>query len=156
ILELPFALERLLRNVGVGAERGVREGDERSANSAVDDVVPELIAEGKLVHGVARKNRVHGEVGNLKMVAGEVAVGEVAGAVGLIVQAVIDLGAVAEIGRVAAVDVPVEAAVVAPLIEGARNDGSGLRSETPVFREGKLGEGLGRFLETLAFAFAFE
>src|SRR5262249_50084178 len=46
ILELPFALERLLRNVGVGAERRVRENDERSADAAVDDVVPELVAEG--------------------------------------------------------------------------------------------------------------
>ena len=42
VLELPFALERLLRNVGVGAERSAREDDQRSADVAGNQVVPIL------------------------------------------------------------------------------------------------------------------
>ena len=42
VLELPFALERLLRNVGVGAERSARKSHQRSADVARDQVVPVL------------------------------------------------------------------------------------------------------------------
>ena len=60
VLELPLALERLLGNVGVGAEAraagaavvasAAREGDQRYANLAVDDVVPILEAEGEAIY----------------------------------------------------------------------------------------------------------
>ncbi len=59
-----------------------------------------------------------------------VAIGKIALAVRLIVEAVIGLRVVADVGRVLAVDEPVHTTVVAILVERAGNYSSGLRRES--------------------------
>ncbi len=88
---------------------------------ARNQVVPVLESGGESVDRCGRELRIKREVGNLQMVRREVACCEVLCAVSLIVQAVIGLRAVADVGVVPVVDSPVEAAVVAPLVEGTRN-----------------------------------
>src|SRR6185312_13378822 len=91
VLELPLALERLLGNVGVGSERSVRKYDQRLADVAGDQVIPILEAERRLIDQRWRQKRIQGQIGQLQMVDSEVAVGQIAGAVRLIVQAVVSL-----------------------------------------------------------------
>ena len=120
--KLPLALERLLRNICVGAKLSrIRENNERSADLAGDQVVPILKSECKLVDDSIGELRIHRQVSDLKMVGSEVAVGKISSPVGLIVEAVIGLRAVAEIGRVPVVDGPVHATGITPLVEWPRN-----------------------------------
>ncbi len=73
VLELPLALDGLLRNVGVGAELRAGKGDERGPRLTVNQVVPILPPDSELVEQPRRERRVQGEVGNLQVVLGEVA-----------------------------------------------------------------------------------
>ena len=50
--ELPLSLERLLRNVGIGAEGCVRKSHQRRADVAGDHIIPILVARRELVDGV--------------------------------------------------------------------------------------------------------
>ena len=83
VLELPLALERLLRNVGVGAKRFRRciERHQRRTDLAGDQVVPVLPSDRRHVHRCIVEDRVQRQVRNLQMVHGEVAVVQIAGAV---------------------------------------------------------------------------
>ncbi len=105
------------------------ESNQRSADVAVDQVVPILEAKGKLVDSVVREDAIHGEVCQLKVIDGEVSVGQIAGAVGLIVQAVVGLRGIADVGGVPVVDRPVHAAVVAPFVKGTRDGNGRLRGK---------------------------
>src|SRR5215469_10009547 len=88
------------------------------------------------------------------MVRGEVAFGQVHGAIGLIVQAVIGLRTVAEVRAVSVIDGPVEATVVAPLVKGTRNGFRRLGSEPGSLRSDKLRIGRALFRQLLALALA--
>src|SRR6266446_9434308 len=90
------------------------------------------------------------------MVPREVAFGQVEGRVRLVIQAVVDLRSVAEVSAVLAVDHPIEAAVVAPFKEGARNGGRGLIRKTVVLCYGKFVERGRVHRLSLVFAFPFE
>ena len=90
------------------------------------------------------------------MVHGEVAVGEVAGAVGLIVLAIVGLRVVADVRGVVLVDGPVQAAVIAGFVERTRNDESRLSSKTSVRGDGEFVERGSGFREALAFALALD
>src|SRR5690242_14912803 len=88
------------------------------------------------------------------MVDSEVAFAQVACAVGLIVQTVIGLRIVAEIGRVPVVDDPICAAVVTSFVEGTWNHRSWLRCESILRGKSQFGERVSRLRETLAFPLA--
>src|SRR5215469_6446581 len=60
------------------------------------------------------------------MVSGEVAFRQIHGGVGLVVQAVVDLRRITQVDAIFAVDDPVRAAVVAPLIKRPRDGSSRL------------------------------
>src|SRR5437660_11469637 len=90
------------------------------------------------------------------MVESEVAFGQVHRAVGLIVEAIVGLRAVAEIGGVPVVDAPIHAAVVAGLVERARDGFGRLRRKPCLLREDQLGIGLGSHGLGLALAFALD
>ena len=108
IPELPLALERLLRDVAVRAKRcGARESNQRGVGMAGDQVVPILPAEGELVDRVVGDLGSQRKVGNLQVIGSEVACRQVLRAVSLVVQAVVGLRAVADIGRVSVIDCPV-------------------------------------------------
>ena len=149
IFELPLALEGLLRDVSVGAEAGATvtaavatatgEGEQRRTQRAVDDVVPVLISERELVHHGGGQRGVQGEVGDLHVVVGEVARIQILEAVGLVVEAVVRLRRVRDVGGILGVDVPVGATVVARLEERSGNDGGGVGPER--LRESEFREG---------------
>src|SRR6266403_1069570 len=89
------------------------------------------------------------------MVPREVALCQVHGGVGLVIQAVINLGRVAEVSAVLAVDHPIEAAVVAPFKEGARNGRHGLIRETVRLCQRKFSERARVYGLSLVFALPF-
>src|SRR6266403_1141280 len=106
------------------------EYEVRSTEVAVNEVVPILVAQCELVDQCRRNNGVQRKIAYDQMVFGEVAFGQVKGSVRLVIQAVVDLRSVAEVGAVLAVDHPIEPAVVAPFKKGTRNGGRGLIRET--------------------------
>src|SRR5262249_6079320 len=118
VAELPLLLPRLLRHIGIGAEGSVRKSYQRRADMAGDQVVPILIAYGQLVDGSRRKQRIEGDVRDDQMVGGEISVGQIASAVGLVVFAVVVLRAVTGIEAVLGIDGPVKTAVIAGFVEG--------------------------------------
>src|SRR5438094_5822561 len=90
------------------------------------------------------------------MIFGEVAVGKVACAVRLIIQAVVDLRVVAEIDVVLAVDHEVHSTVVTRFKKGTRDSSRGLSQKSCALRERELGERLKVLCLSLVFAFAFK
>src|SRR5438309_11879909 len=88
---------------------------------AVDQIVPILIAKRELVDGRVRNHRVHSKVRQLQMVFCKVAVGQISSSVRLIIQTVIGLRVVGNVGAVLLVDEPVRASVVAILEEWTRD-----------------------------------
>lgn len=115
-----FALIRFLWDVNVGSEpvADTVERNIRRHDRAVDDVVPELAAKSEAVYPSRRKNGIHGQVGNLEMVFGEIAAAEIAETVRLIVEAAVFLGSVAEIGCMVLVELVIETTIVARFKEG--------------------------------------
>ena len=156
VSELPLALEGLLRNVGVGTKLSAREDDQRSVDIAGDQVIPILTAEGELIDRIVGKNGTQGEVGELEMIVGVVPVGQIAGAVGLIVLAVVGLRVVAHVGGILPVDGPIEAAVIASFVERPRDDESRLGSQSGVCGDSEFVERGSCFREALAFALALD
>src|SRR5213079_3417838 len=94
--------------------------------SGADQVIPILETQGRLVHDIIGENRRNGKVRNLKLVGGEVAGSQITLACGLIVQAVVALGGIAQIGAVLVVEPVINASVVARIEIGSGNNGSHL------------------------------
>lgn len=90
------------------------------------------------------------------MIFRKVAVGEVSGAVRLIIEAVVGLRIVRDIGVVVAVDIPVHAAVIAGFKEGARDHGGGLCRQAGLLCKCQFREGSAGLLQSLVFAFPFD
>src|SRR5437879_1810911 len=89
------------------------------------------------------------------MVCGEVAFRQVTRAARLVIQTIVSLRAVADVGIVPVVDGPVEAAVIAPLVERTRNRFSGLSVQSRLLREHKFRIRCTRFRQALALPLAF-
>ena len=157
VLELPLALVRLLGDVGVGAERRVGECNQRRADFAVNQVVPVLEPERDCVDRGVREDRVHGEVRQLQVIHSKVAVVQVAGAIRLIVFAIVGLRRIAEVGALSTVENPVCSARVTGFKEWP-GDGGGRINEVPEERLSGLQFGVRRpvFLQTLVLPLAVD
>ena len=88
------------------------------------------------------------------MVGGEVTFSQIAGIAGLIIQAVVRLRTVADVGGVAVVERIVEAAVIAPLVEGTWNRQSRLSGKAVLLCQYKLVVSGCRFGQRLTLALA--
>src|SRR5262249_39789754 len=97
-----------------------------------------------------------GEVGNLQVVLGEVAFGQIAGPVRLIVQAVVGLRGVADVRGFAIVEFVIDAAVVAILVERSWDDRGNLRGKSGTGRGRQLSKGIRRFRKAGLLALSFE
>src|SRR5262249_1158402 len=82
IAKLELSLIGLLRDVGVRPKGfSALENHERNLGVAINDVVPELIAESEAIDECVGENRAQGTVGNLQVVLGEIPGGQVGRAV---------------------------------------------------------------------------
>ena len=123
VAKLEFPLIGLLWNVDVGAKPFASgKSHVRNLKLAVDQIVPILVAEGEAVDQGVGKHRVQGEIRNLQVVLGEVAAGEIALLVRLIIQAVVRLRTVADVGGLAIAELVVQATVVPVFKERGRDN----------------------------------
>ena len=113
---------------------------------AVDQIVPILIAKRELVDGRVRNHRVHSKVRQLQMVFCKVAVGQISSSVRLIIQTVIGLRVVGNVGAVLRVDEPVRASVVAILEEWTRDSSHRLSRKSGPSGKRQFGERRPRLL----------
>src|SRR5882757_987894 len=90
------------------------------------------------------------------MVFREVTIGQIARAVRLVIQAVIDLRVVAEVGRILGVDEPVHAAAVASLEERTRDNSCRLSRKSGRRSKSKFVKRSSRLFQALVLAFTFE
>src|SRR5581483_11140857 len=90
------------------------------------------------------------------MVQRVVAVGEIAGTIRLVVQAVVGLRAVRDVRRVPRADGPIHAAVIAGFIERTRDDSRGLNIRKSGGSLGQFRERGGIFRKALALAFTLD
>jgi ABC-type phosphate transport system auxiliary subunit len=139
VFELPLALEGLLRNIAVCPETrptsaavlaaAAREGKERSANLAVNDVVPILKPESECVHCRVGNGGVYGKVCKLQSVGREIAGCQILKTVRLVIETVVALRGVADIRGVLGINQIIETAIVTRLKKRSRDDGGGLCAE---------------------------
>ena len=108
--------------MGAVTEPHVAEGDRRRKAVGADQVVPVLKTQSRLVHDIVGKDRRNGKIRDLELIGGEVTGSEIALALGLIVQAVVSLGGVAQVGAVPGIEPVIDASVVAG-IEIRRGNG---------------------------------
>src|SRR5260370_985997 len=145
ILELPFLLNRLLRNVCVRSKGDVSgKGERRYLLFRVDQVVPILVAGGQGVDHSRRQNRVQRGIADDEMVSGEVARRQIVRAAGLVVVPSVVLRAIADKQVVPVIKVVVVAPRITPVKVQGRNRGGRGRSHQGIIGildDGQLVEG---------------